>query len=436
MRKFAWTAWALAMLAVAPDLSAREGSRAKEEPVRNVIYMIGDGMGLTHVSMMMLEEGYRPTSFDRSQNVALITTYSANNRVTDSAAAGTALASGRKTNNGMLGMTPDGETFESMMEKAMDEGWKAGLVVTVYLQHATPAAFYAHVPSRNDLDEISEQFVESGVDVAFGGGRKFLAADRGDGKTLIDELKAKDYRVVYDLQEADAVDRGRIVGLFSEEYMPTVLNGRDENYLCDATKKALEILTNNAGRKGGFLLMVEGSQIDSEAHANNAQGILAETRDFDRAVGAAMDYADVRAGGLRLDARMKSRFIRFEELQAVGLRLLDFRTEPESVGPSLLRGAMVRPCPVGRVRFGGVAVRGGRSRAICSGSGYCGTVRIVCSGNDWIFRRITVCGSGCGYGVRKRSEGDRAVRQVTGYGMFHIPSVPVCPDCVGIGKRA
>ena len=279
MRKLAWTAWALAMLAVAPDLSARESSRAKEVPVRNVIYM------------MMLEEGYRPTSFDRSQNVALITTYSANNRVTDSAAAGTALASGRKTNNGMLGMTPDGETFESMMEKAMDEGWKAGLVVTVYLQHATPAAFYAHVPSRNDLDEISEQFVESG-------GRKLLAADRGDGKTLIDELKAKDYRVVYDLQEADAVDRGRIVGLFSEEYMPTVLNGRDENYLCDATKKALEILTNNAGRKGGFLLMVEGSQIDSEAHANNAQGILAETRDFDRAVGAAMDYADAHPGTL------------------------------------------------------------------------------------------------------------------------------------------
>lgn len=88
------------------------------------------------------------------------------------------------------------------------------------------------------------------------------------------------------------------MGLFSEEYMPTVLNGRDENYLCDATKKALEILTNNAGKKGGFLLMVEGSQIDSEAHANNAQGILAETRDFDRAVGAAMDYADAHPGTL------------------------------------------------------------------------------------------------------------------------------------------
>ena len=77
MRKLAWTAWALAMLAVAPDLSARESSRAKEVPVRNVIYMIGDGMGLTHVSMMMLEEGYRPPSFARSQNVALLTPYSA-----------------------------------------------------------------------------------------------------------------------------------------------------------------------------------------------------------------------------------------------------------------------------------------------------------------------------------------------------------------------
>ncbi|MFR3488376.1 MAG: alkaline phosphatase [Alistipes ihumii] len=92
MRKLAWTAWALAMLAVAPDLSARESSRAKEVPVRNVIYMIGDGMGLTHVSMMMSRR--LSSDFVRpSQNVALITTYSANNRVTDSAAAGTALAS-------------------------------------------------------------------------------------------------------------------------------------------------------------------------------------------------------------------------------------------------------------------------------------------------------------------------------------------------------
>ena len=118
--------------------------------------MIGDGMGLSQVSMMMLENGYRPTAFDRSGNIALIKTYSANNRVTDSAAAGTALASGNKTDNGMLGMgEPDGQVFKSIMERAKEEGYQTGLVVTVYLQHATPGAFFAHVPSRGDLDVIS-----------------------------------------------------------------------------------------------------------------------------------------------------------------------------------------------------------------------------------------------------------------------------------------
>ena len=84
-------------------------------PVRNLIYLIGDGMGLSHVSMLMLEEGYGTTAFDRAQNIALITTYSANNRVTDSAAAGTALATGHKTGNGMLGVLPDSTAAESIM---------------------------------------------------------------------------------------------------------------------------------------------------------------------------------------------------------------------------------------------------------------------------------------------------------------------------------
>nr|WP_310789517.1 alkaline phosphatase [uncultured Alistipes sp.] len=290
------------MAALTADLSAKSGPGTKKSgkcAVKNVIYMIGDGMGLSQVSMMMLENGYRPTAFDRSGNIALIKTYSANNRVTDSAAAGTALASGNKTDNGMLGMGPDGQIFKSIMERAKEEGYQTGLVVTVYLQHATPGAFFAHVPSRGDLDVISEQFVESGVDVALGGGKKFLQEGQKDGKPLIDALKTKDYRVVYDMNELNGVDRGKVVGLFADEYMPTVMKGRDENYLCNATKKALEILSNNAaGSKKGFMVMIEGSQIDSEGHANNAEGILAETRDFERAVGAAMDFADTHPGTL------------------------------------------------------------------------------------------------------------------------------------------
>ncbi len=297
MKKMFLGLLAVTVATLSPALSEAKG----KGEIKNVIYLIGDGMGLSQVSMAMIEGGFVPTAFDRAQNVALISTYSANNRVTDSAAAGTALATGHKTNNGMLGMTPDGANCESIMARAKEEGYATGLVVTVYLQHATPGAFYAHVASRGELDAISRQFVDSAVDVAFGGGKKFLEADNGKGGTLIDDLRARDYTVVYGMDELRGIDGGKVVGLFADEYMPTVLNGRDENYLCEATKKALEILSNNAAAsksKKGFVLMVEGSQIDSECHANNSAGALAETRDFDRAIGAAMDFADTHPGTL------------------------------------------------------------------------------------------------------------------------------------------
>lgn len=108
-------------------------------PVRNLIYLIGDGMGLSHVSMLMLEEGYGTTAFDRAQNIALITTYSANNRVTDSAAAGTALATGHKTGNGMLGVLPDSTAAESIMADAIRAGMPTGVVVTMLCNTLRPA---------------------------------------------------------------------------------------------------------------------------------------------------------------------------------------------------------------------------------------------------------------------------------------------------------
>ena len=107
----------IAMAALIAALPA-EAKTPKQPKVKNIIYMIGDGMGLTHVSMLELEEKYAPTAFDRADNIALTRTYSANNRVTDSAASGTALATGYKTNNGWLGMTPDGTPVESIIAKA------------------------------------------------------------------------------------------------------------------------------------------------------------------------------------------------------------------------------------------------------------------------------------------------------------------------------
>ena len=148
------------------------GLASAAEPVRNLILMIGDGMGLSQVSMLKIENGYAPTAFDRAQGVALISTYSANNRVTDSAAAGTALASGCKTNNSALGVDPDGQPLESMMVKAHSADRPTGIVVTCYLQHATPGAFYAHSKSRSRTAAITDDLLESGIDVLFGCGRR------------------------------------------------------------------------------------------------------------------------------------------------------------------------------------------------------------------------------------------------------------------------
>lgn len=268
--------------------------------VKNIIYMIGDGMGLSHVSMLQIEAGYAPTAFDRAQNLALIKTHSANNRVTDSAAAGTALATGYKTDNGTLGQQPDGTHVESIMAKAVRDDYATGIVVTCYLQHATPAAFYAHVKGRGDSDQISRDFMRSGVDVAFGGGKKvFEEAYKESGEDYAALLKDNGYEVIYDEADMENISSGRVVGLFADENLPEMKDGRGD-YLAHATEKALEILTNNvkADKKRGFVMMVEGSQIDYRSHANDVQGVLDEMRDFEKAVKVAMDYAETHEGTL------------------------------------------------------------------------------------------------------------------------------------------
>ena len=286
----------LACIATQPT----EAKTPKQPKIKNIIYMIGDGMGLTHVSMLELENKYAPTSFDRAANIALTRTYSANNRVTDSAASGTALATGYKTNNGWLGMTPDGTPVESIIAKAEKKNYATGLVATYAIQHATPASFYAHVNNRGDYANITKNFMDSNIDVAFGGGIKhFEDVFKKMGKNHIEELEAKGYKVCKDWNEIAAQTEGQVLGLIADDNMPAV-EKRQPNFLADATSKALEILTNNVKKekRDGFVLMVEGSQIDGRSHGRDVAGILAEMRDFDKAVNVAMDYADKNPGTL------------------------------------------------------------------------------------------------------------------------------------------
>lgn len=270
----------------------------KEPEVENIIYMIGDGMGVAHISAAQIAQDYQPLAMERAQAVGLVKTYSANNRITDSAAAGTALSTGYKTNNGMIGVTPDSLPHPSIREKAEQAGMATGIVVTYPVTNATPAAFVAHVDNRHKEDEIATYYLSNTVDVIMGGGsRRFN--QRADSLNLFETLQERGYIVASSLEDVAEVKSGKVAVMPTDDSMPSYLHGRGD-FLPDATSKALDILTANAQetKDKGFFIMVEGSQIDGKAHGHDLEGLLAELYDFDRAVEVAFDYADEHPGTL------------------------------------------------------------------------------------------------------------------------------------------
>ncbi len=262
--------------------------------VTNVIYMIGDGMGLAHVSAALIDRGYAPLAMERAPFIGLAKTFSASHKVTDSAAAGTALATGHKTANGMIGVDPQDHPLETLLEQARDRGLATGLVVTCYIAQATPAAFMAHRRSRSDLQGIAADLVASGTDVFIGGGMLHFT-QREDGRDLVAELEQKGYAIARDMDQVMAFRGRKLAGILAPGDLPSMADGRGD-YLPRATGKALELLS--AASPQGFFIMVEGSQIDHQSHANDAGGTIAEVLDFDEAVGVAFDFADTHPGTL------------------------------------------------------------------------------------------------------------------------------------------
>lgn len=288
---------AFALLATHPAQGRKQKNEPAKPGVQNIILMVGDGMGLAQATTLMLAGDRRPVNIERATVGGFVKTWSANNRVTDSAAAATTYATGEKTDNGHLSVAPDGTPLETILEKAEKAGLATGLVATTHIMHATPGAFYSHTTDRNDYQGIALQLLDAGIEVAVGGGINYMTG-RADGRDLVEEMRQRGYLMTDDLEDLDASAGGRAMVLYDEKAIPQYLrDGRDPELLARGTRKALEMITAASAGKG-FFVMVEGSWIDSAGHANDAEMLAGELMDFDNAVGVAFDYADSHPGTL------------------------------------------------------------------------------------------------------------------------------------------
>ncbi|NLN30475.1 MAG: alkaline phosphatase [Bacteroidales bacterium] len=252
---------------------------------KNIILFIGDGMGVTHVTagMTVNKAALNLQKFPYS---GFSITHSADNYITDSAAGGTAIACGVKTNNGMLGLNPDESVAVSVLEVLHENGLATGLVSTSSITHATPASFIAHNSSRDNYEDIALHFLNGSVDVFLGGGENHFRK-RADGRDLAAELEEQGFDLVYTPAEMKASSSDKLAGLLAEVHMPRESEGRT-GILEEMTRKAIEVLSRE---KKGFFLMIEGSMIDWGAHANEIDYVTSELIDMDRAVGVALDFA-------------------------------------------------------------------------------------------------------------------------------------------------
>lgn len=261
-------------------------SRSQNQSPKNVILLIGDGMGLTQVSTVFHFQD-TPSNFLRFKHIGFHRNQPTNAKITDSASGATAFSIGYKSFNGAIGVDGDTISHTTILEHAAQAGKSTGLVATSSITHATPASFYAHVPSRNQHEDIAMALAEHPVDFVAGGGIKFFH-ERTDSRDLLATLGRKG--VVVDTAELGAnYDAAQsYTALLAADGMPMMTEGRGK-FLPKATGMAIEHLNQN---DQGFFLMVEGSQIDWGGHANDGTYVIEEMKDFDETIGLVMDFAE------------------------------------------------------------------------------------------------------------------------------------------------
>ena len=243
----------------------------------NIILLIGDGMGLSELSVAYYY-GNSKSNFTRFNEIGLINTSSAKQKITDSGAGGTAFSCGVKTYNGAVGVGVDSLPIPNIIEILSKKNYNTGVISTSAITHATPACFYAHVVNRGMQEDIANQLVNSDIDFFAGGGMKYFT-NRKDSVDLMQELASKGFVINSNNEiENTATKYGFIL---ADGGMPTMLEKRGY-FLPDYTKLAIDYFSKS---EDPFFLMVEGSQIDWAGHENNADYLIAELLDFDKTVG-------------------------------------------------------------------------------------------------------------------------------------------------------
>lgn len=261
----------------------------KKSHVKNIILLIGDGMGLSQISTAFyFNDGI--SNFKRFNNIGFIRTSSASHLITDSAAGATAFSTGKKTYNGAIGMNVDSLTQKNIVEVLSRKNLKTGLIATSSITHATPASFFAHVTSRELPEEIATWLPKSDVDYFAAGGLKYFNK-RKDSINYLAKLSNSGFNMSIDSEnlKQNLNSQKKYGFLLAEDGMPKMSEGRGD-FLATATSQALSYLSNT--NEEGFFLMIEGSQIDWGGHNNDADYIINEVKDFDNTIGKVLDFAE------------------------------------------------------------------------------------------------------------------------------------------------
>lgn len=286
-----------------------ESSTSYQQPTKeakNVILLIGDGMSATQVAATDAYLGSKDNnymdklSFENFADQAMTTTYAGDRLITDSAAAGTALATGSKTYCGAISVDMDRNNLKTLVEYAQDKGKATGVITSTRVTHATPAVFISHDENRDNEVEIANDEAVSGVDFLAGGGyRYFINGDRGlktkrkDGRDLITEMEANGYKSF--ISESDTQSfldytpkaGDKVVGLFGYSHLDYDIDRTNQPSLADMTEKGIELLSKDSD---GFFMMVEGGRIDHACHANDGVSAIYDTLAFNAAVEKAIEF--------------------------------------------------------------------------------------------------------------------------------------------------